>query len=113
MKTSSDIDVSILLETPIWQMTGAEFCALSHYANAQAYHTPVEPDTVVRITGVRALAEYLDCCESTVFMLRRNGVLDEAIISQIGKKIVFDGEKARELASAFQQEQRAARRDNG
>lgn len=103
----ANIDIESLLNKPLWQLTGQEFCALTHYANGQAYHTPVEPDTVVRITGVRALAEYLDCCESTVFMFRRNGVLDEAIISQIGKKIVFDGEKARAAADDFQKTRRS------
>ena len=78
---------------------------LTQYANAQGGHTTVAPGTV-RITGVRALAIYLGCCESTIFMLRRNGVLDEAIISQIGKKIVFDGDKARVLAYEFQKNRR-------
>ena len=45
-------------------------------------------------------------------MLRRNAVLDDAILSQVGKRIVFDGKKARALAAAFQKEQRAARRDD-
>ena len=101
-----------LLEIPIWQMTGQELCSLIQYAYTQCIKG-VETNDIIRITGVRALAQYLDCCESTVFMLRRNGVLDEAILSQVGKKIVFDGEKARILAAAFQQEQRAARRENG
>lgn len=110
MKQVTDINIEILLGKPLWQLTAQEFCALSQYAYAHGGQVSTSSD-LVRVTGVRALAEYLDCCESTVFMLRRNGVLDEAILSQVGKKIVFDGEKARELAMAFQREHRAARKD--
>lgn len=95
-----------LLKKPLWQMTGAEFCALTQYANAQGSCAPATPQTV-RITGVHALAEHLGCCESTVYMLRRNGVLDEAILSRIGKHIVFDGEKARSAADNYQQTKRS------
>lgn len=103
IKTMNNIDS--LLAKPIWQMNGAEFCALTQYANAQSGHGPAAPGTV-RITGVRALAEYLECCDSTVYMLKRNGVLDEAILSQVGKRIVFDGELARAAADRFQKEKR-------
>lgn len=112
MKRINNIDIKSLLEKPLWQLTAKEFCALSHYAYTEGGQV-TSTHEVVRITGVRALATYLDCCDSTVFMLRRNGVLDEAIISQVGKKIVFNGEKARELAEAFQQEHRTSRRNNG
>lgn len=112
MEFVKNINIESLLGKPLWQLTAQEFCALSQYAYSQRGQVSITPD-IVRVTGVRALAEYLDCCDSTVFMLRRNGVLDDAIISQVGKKIVFDGDKARQLAAAFQQEQRAARRNNG
>lgn len=98
-----------LLEKPLWQLTAKDFFELAQYVNSKAGGAPVTNE-VIRISGVRALSEYIGCCESTIYMLRRNGVLDDAIISKIGKKIVFDGEKARELASSFQQEQRAGRR---
>lgn len=106
MKFVNNIDIESLLGKPLWQLTAQEFCALSRYAYAQCDHVSESHD-IVRVTGVRALAEYLGCCESTVFMLRRNGVLGEAIISQVGKKIVFDGEKARELAELYQRERRS------
>lgn len=112
MGIENNIDIASLLGKPLWQLTVQEFCAVSQYAYSQVGQVSTTSN-IVRVTGVRALAEHLGCCESTVFMFRRNGVLDEAILSQVGKKIVFDGEKARELAAAYQQEQRAARRNNG
>lgn len=107
---ASDFDET-LLEKPLWQMTGEEFCSLTQYAYSQCKEISGTND-IVRITGVRELSEYIGCCESTIYMLRRNAVLDDAILSQVGKRIVFDGKKARALAAAFQKEQRAARRDD-
>ena len=105
MKTA---EIKIMMSKPLWQLTCEEFCELTQYANACST-TKSQPS--VHITGVRCLAEYLGCSESTVFMLRRNGVLNDAIISQVGKRIVFDGEKARTLAASFQNEQRLARKE--
>ena len=42
----------------------------------------------------------------TIYDLKKKGVLDEAIISRVGRKIVFDAEKARVLASNYQSDQR-------
>ena len=53
----------------------------------------------------------MECCDSLVYKLRREGVLDEAIISRIGKKIVFDGDVARRCANEYQEQQRAQRSD--
>lgn len=100
MNTNNDI--STLLGTPIWQMTGADFVALTKYANAQV----LESDGPVRVIGVCSLADYLGCCASTVYMLKRAGVLDAAIVSRVGKRIVFDGELARAAADRFQKEKR-------
>ena len=97
-----DIDIERLFEKPLWQMTGREFCALSQYANGQGGQKTSSP-AVVRIAGIQALAEYLDCSESTVYDLRRRGVLDEAVIPSVGRKVVFDGEKARALAARYKE----------
>lgn len=100
--------ITSLLDRPIWQMTGREFCELAQYAltpvNGAARITPQ------LVIGVRELALYLGCCEATIYALKRDGILDDAIVSRIGKKIVFDGEKAREAAADYQDKQRALRR---
>ena len=99
-------DKNNLLDKLVWQMTGKELYQLVCYALEGNVTTGTTKG--VCVTGVHALAEYLDCCESTVYALKRNGVLDDAVISQIGRKIVFDGEKARELAVAYMKSRRMA-----
>lgn len=98
----SDIDIERLFEKPLWQMTGREFCALSQYANSQGGQKTSSP-AVVRIAGVKALAEYMDCSESAVYDLKRRGVLNDAVIPTVGRKIVFDGDKARALAAKYKE----------
>lgn len=113
--------VKHLFDVPVWQMTGEQQYQLIRFAlgngapNA-ASNSTLAPDSPflpqrIRIAGVHALALYLECCDSLVYKLRREGVLDEAIISRIGKKIVFDGEVARRCANEYQEHQRALRSD--
>jgi len=89
-----------LLNKPLWQMTGREFCSL---AESVLLHTPSPAPVRSTIIGVRALAEFLGCCESTVYSLRRHRVLDDAIVSHIGRRIVFDGDRARDLANTYKE----------
>ena len=97
-----DSSIKELLDKPLWQMTGKEFQTLL-WDSINGTH-PVSRQ--IHLTGVKKLAEYLECCESTVYMLRRNGILEDAVVSHVGKKIVFDGEKARALADEYQKQQR-------
>ena len=117
-----DTNVKQLLNTPVWQMTGEQQYRLIQYAlgnggpNSES-NPAIVTDTPIasrrtRIAGVHALAQYMECCDSMVYKLRREGVLDEAIISRIGKKIVFDGEIARRCANEFQEQQRLQRSDD-
>ena len=106
------VDIQDLMSKPLWQMTGEEYVSLHVYATEQACATPASPpNTIVYKTGVRALAEYLSCCETTIYLLKRDGVLDDAIVSRVGKHIVFDAEKARHLADEYKQKERAANRN--
>ncbi len=58
-----------------------------------------KPETErVLCEGVHELAGHLCCSESKIYALRRDGILDEAVVSRIGRSIVFDVEKARRLA---------------
>ena len=117
-----DTNVKQLLNTPVWQMTGEQQYRLIQYAlgnggpNSESNPAMVTVTPIAsrrtRIAGVHALAQYMECCDSLVYKLRREGVLDEAIISRIGKKIVFDGEIARRCANEFQEQQRLQRSDD-
>lgn len=81
-------------------MTGEEFVALSAYAHT-LYEGEVIQKKVARVVGNQALADYATCSLSTIYKLRREGVLDAAVISRVGKQIVYDGDKALELAQGY------------
>ena len=108
-------DIEQRLHLPLWQMTGHEFVTLHHYALSVGAEKESIPPThtnttnTIMKTGVRELAAYLSCCESTLYSMKREGVLDAAIISHIGKSIVFDAEKARTLAQEFKAKQHPQR----
>ena len=112
---STEININGLLEKPLWQMTGEEYCQLTHYALSLSPNTgssPAPPGQ--KALGVHALAVELGCSDSTIYALMRTpreedgsseggGVLKDAIVSRIGRRIVFDVDKARELAKQSQQ----------
>lgn len=109
MKKPSVFD---LLSKPLWQLSGEEYVALHAYAVKMANDEGGVTKASTRCTGVRELARFLTCCESTVYSLKREGVLDDSILSSIGKNTVFDGEKARVLAQNYMQEHRKAKKTN-
>ena len=97
-----------LLEKPVYMMTGEEYLELTHYALANSPNAAGQ-----KALGVHALAVELGCSESTIYALMRapreedgsnvgGGVLREAIVSRIGRRIVFDVDKARKLADEYQ-----------
>ena len=103
MSTTKSIEG--LLEKPVYMMTGEEYLELTHYALANSPNAANRP--------VHALAVELGCSESTIYALMRapreedgsnvgGGVLREAIVSRIGRRIVFDVDKARKLADGYQ-----------
>ena len=93
-------------------MTGEEYVALHAYACATNSTDSSVAAAVTRIKGVHAVAEYCDCSDSQIAKLLREGVLAPAILSRIGKSIVFDGDEARRCANEYQMQQRASRRGN-
>ena len=97
---STEININGLLEKPLWQMTGEEYCQLTHYALSLSPNTgssPAPPGQ--KALGVHALAVELGCSDSTIYALMRTpreedgsseggGVLKDAIVSRIGRRIV-------------------------
>lgn len=103
-----------LLEKPVYMMTGEEYLELTHYALANSPNAANRPAQAgQKALGVHALAVELGCSDSTIYALMRapreedgsaigGGVLREAIVSRIGRRIVFDVDKARKLADGYQ-----------
>lgn len=103
-------DINGLLAKPLWQLTGSDYVALHAYASSTITGEGLRTKTVTKVTSIRSLATYLSCSESTIYSMRREGVLDEAIISHIGKSLVFDVEKALELADEYKKRERFTRK---
>ena len=61
---------------------------------------------LITACGTNALAEELSCSASTLYAIKQTGALQEAIISHIGRTIVYDVNKARYLANEYQQQKR-------
>ena len=113
---STEININGLLEKPLWQMTGEEYCQLTQYALSLSTGTGTAPSpSGQKALGVHALAVELGCSDSTIYALMRTpreedgsseggGILKGAIVSRIGRRIVFDVDKARELATQYQQQ---------
>ena len=78
-------------------------------ANDRTFST--DSETKVQYAyGIAELAQAVGCCQSTIYALKKSGVLDSAVVSRIGKRIIFDVGKARTVADNYQKEQRASRR---
>ena len=64
-----------------------------------------------QVAGVRTLSEELSVSMSLIYQMKKTGVLDEAVVSRIGKRIVFDVDKAWALAKNYQDRQRLERKE--
>ncbi len=114
-------NVDVLLDTPIWQLSGREFCELVQFANSLHDGQCIATETKrTLVYGVQALADALACSPSTIYALMRTprtedgsaeggGVLRDAIVSRIGRRIVFDVELARTFATTNQTDRRNQR----
>ena len=78
---------------PLYTVTVGEFFDLVRAAVGE------EDRTTAR--GLTELAGRLGCGRSKVSELRRLGVLDGAVISEVGRQKVFDVRKAVELAGEY------------
>ena len=90
-------DISTIIAKPLFSLTADEFfrAATALRANAQS-----QPSSVKNVAyGLAELGEHIGCCQATLYALKKQGVLDAAIISHVGKKIVFDVDIAREAAN--------------
>lgn len=106
-KAPTEEQAQDLMKKPVCMMSGEELVMLAQYASSiQAPTSAPVPPKREQVIGMKELAAYLGCCESTIYAIKKAGALDEAIISKIGHRIVFDAEKARELANEYQCQKR-------
>ena len=107
-------DFERLLQKMLVQMTGEELVTIFREATTVGKdENGASVETTKYVYGIQDLAAYIGCCASTIYDLKKRGVLNGAIISQVGKKIVFNAPLARQLADEYQQQQREARQEEG
>lgn len=102
-----------LLARPMWQMTGEEYCELMRYALAMDRGISLTPQSISprrQAIGVPALAKELGCSASTLYSIKHYADFKPALISRIGRKEVFDVEKARTIADDYMTRMREERR---
>lgn len=94
-------NINEILKKSIIQMTGEEFCQLTRYANS-GNESPSSLREKHYAYGVQELADNLGCCPTTIYAIKKAGMLDGAIVSRLGKRIIFDVDKAQQLAQEYQ-----------
>lgn len=102
-------NIGDLLNRPLWQMTGEEFCALTLYAQKQNSNSK---HVARQAIGMQQLAKDLGCSASLLYGIRHYVDFGPAVISRIGRKEVFDVEIARQIASDYTERRRAERKSN-
>ena len=81
---------------PLWQMTGEEFFRLTRYANGGG-----RDENDARVTGNSELAEFVGCSVSTICKMKKTGLLNRAVLSDIGRSTVYDGNLARDIIKEY------------
>jgi len=91
-----------LMQTPVCMMTGEQFAFLvsnmSLISNPSSKNNAETEKSRHIVYGIKGLADIFGCSIPTANRIKRSGVIDDAI-SQIGRKIVVDVDKALELAA--------------
>lgn len=97
---TSDITIEPLLTRRLIDLEGRDFLQLAMYAfsSVESHSAPAIP---IQAIGITALAQALSCSVSQISTMRRDGVLDDCVISNVGRHIVFDVDKARAAANAW------------
>ncbi|MDD5150229.1 MAG: DUF3853 family protein [Flavobacterium sp.] len=92
------MEIKILKQKPLWQMTGEEFLFLQN----DSRQPNLEPNVSVKedkryVYGIKGLAMLFGCSKPTANRIKQSKKIDLAI-TQIGRKIIVDASLALELA---------------
>ncbi|MDO4310881.1 MAG: DUF3853 family protein [Prevotella sp.] len=107
------MNISDLLQKPLWQMTGEEFMFLSKTASqndeAKNHDTPSQSTSEKKyVYGIDGIAEIFGCSRPTASRIKKSGRINAAI-RQIGRKIVVDVELALSLVGQKKEARRWTR----
>lgn len=101
---TNNIDYNQLLQKPIAMMTGEELTFLiKNYASSNNPSPTILQQK--NYYGIEGIAQVFGCSVPTANRIKKSGVIDDAI-TQIGRKIIIDAEKALALAKAAKLDKR-------
>ena len=99
--TNDSLKLAELLKTPICKMDGEElaFLITSITSNQQAQMLLTKPKQEEHnVYGIAGIAQIFGCSIPTASRIKKSGIINDAI-TQVGRKIVVNADKALELAS--------------
>lgn len=98
--TNDSLKLAELLKTPICKMDGEElaFLITSITSGAQSQLPINQPKTEEHIVyGIAGIAQIFGCSIPTASRIKKSGIINDAV-TQVGRKIVVNADKALELA---------------
>ena len=99
--TNDSLKLAELLKTPICKMDGEElaFLITSITSNQQAQMLLTQSKQEEHnVYGIAGIAQIFGCSIPTASRIKKSGIINDAI-TQVGRKIVVNADKALELAS--------------
>lgn len=91
-----NIEISTLLDKPIWQLSGREFVALMKSTLQDTEKGREEEPKKRFVFGLDGICDLFGCSKSTAERIKQSGIIDAAI-TQVKRKIVVDAELALQL----------------
>ena len=95
-----DLKLIEMLNTPVCKMDGKDLVYLiKGVLSEQIKQPPSESQKEEKhfVYGVKGIAQLFGCSKSTATRIKNSGVINDAI-TQVGRKIIVDAEKALTLA---------------
>ncbi|MBO4822065.1 MAG: DUF3853 family protein [Prevotella sp.] len=90
------MEISTLLDKPIWQLSGREFVALMKSTLQDTEKGREEEPKKRFVFGLDGICDLFGCSKSTAERIKQSGIIDAAI-TQVKRKIVVDAELALQL----------------
>lgn len=89
-------DLRMLLDKPIWQLSGREFVELMKSTLMEMESGNEEEPRKRFVFGLDGICDLFGCSKSTAERIKKSGIIDAAI-TQVKRKIVVDAELALQL----------------
>lgn len=97
---NTDTRLSELFQKPVAMMTGEDLFFLLTNSRSNQNNESVQQTPPKRMFyGIEGIAQVFGCSVPTANRIKKSGVIDDAI-TQVGRKIVIDGDMALALVKA-------------